>query len=118
MAAGRPVISIKIGQDKPLALSEETGFRVDADSSDQAVDNMARAMVSFAENPNLRDRMGKAARDVVASNYLWDRSSNALCRCYKECFSQHDVSNTSLQWRNYEKLSIENPPCEEKVIAS
>jgi glycosyltransferase involved in cell wall biosynthesis len=102
MAAGRPVISLNIGHDKHPVFSEQTGFRVDARSSDQAINCMAKAMVTLAQNSSLRDRMGKAARELVASYYLWDGNGHFLCDYYAKCIDKFESASRAVS-------SLSNP---------
>jgi glycosyltransferase involved in cell wall biosynthesis len=93
MAAGRPIISLKIGQGNHPALTRETGFTIDTESSAQAMNDMAIAMVKLAEDPALRERMGKAARAIIASTYLWNRTARLLYAYYqKSIHIREDVS--------------------------
>jgi glycosyltransferase involved in cell wall biosynthesis len=90
MAAGRPIISLKIGQGNHPALTRETGFRIDGESSAQAVNDMAIAMVKLAEDPALLERMGKAARAIIASTYLWNRTARLLYAYYQKSIQIHE----------------------------
>ena len=72
----------------------ETGFRIDAGTSDQVVHHMAKAMVKLAQNASLRERLGKAAREIVASCYLWNENKNLFCEYYAKCIQNFENAST------------------------
>lgn len=81
MAAGRPVVCLDLG-GPAMQITEETGFKVAVQSPDQAVLDMARAMVSLAADPDLRRRMGEAAIGQVAEGFLWRNKVEAINSVY------------------------------------
>jgi glycosyltransferase involved in cell wall biosynthesis len=83
MAAGKPVICLDLG-GPAVQVTEETGFKVPANSVDQAVTGIAHALRRLAEDDSLRDRMGKLAVARVAAEFDWDEKGNWLDRLYRE----------------------------------
>jgi len=70
MAAGRPVVCLNLG-GPGVIVSSESGFRVEAREPHQAIDDIARAMRTLAEDPALRRTMGEAGRRRVDSEFRW-----------------------------------------------
>jgi len=81
MAAGRPVICLDLG-GPALQVTEETGIKVPAISPDQAVHDLAGAMVKLATDPELRARMGQAARQRVKESFDWDKKGDLIDQMY------------------------------------
>jgi glycosyltransferase involved in cell wall biosynthesis len=108
MAAGRPVIAVRLGMGAVTVPTQETGFMVDASSPIEAVTNLATAMAQLAIHPGLRTRMGIAARKLVASSYIWDGSIDLICACYeKSCPERHWYSHPPLPARTNEGFKSE-----------
>jgi glycosyltransferase involved in cell wall biosynthesis len=68
MAAGLPVVASRIGQLRTLIRNEESGLLVTP--GDPAA--LAQALERLREEPQLRVRLGKAARQTVLSQHTWD----------------------------------------------
>ncbi len=62
LAAGRPVICLDAG-GPGLQVTEECGFKAPVVSLRQALQSMADAMAQLYRDPELRLRMGQAARE-------------------------------------------------------
>jgi len=82
MAAGRPVICLDLG-GPALQVTQETGIKVPAISPDQAIRDLAAAMVKLATDPALRARMGQAARPRVREHFNWDKKCDFMMRIYR-----------------------------------
>lgn len=65
MASFKPVISVNEGGPKETVVDGKTGYLVDSASS------MAQKMCYLADNPDVVQRMGKAGRKRVESNFTW-----------------------------------------------
>lgn len=87
MAAGRPVICLDLG-GPALQVTEETGFKIPADSREQAVEEMAQAMLRLAKDPDLRRRMGEAARRRVREAFSWERRGEEIQEIYAQVLSR------------------------------
>jgi len=67
MASGLPVVASRIPGNQDLVVDGETGLLFDlADPS-----ALASRLKSLANDPQLRDRMGRAGRAVVERDYSW-----------------------------------------------
>jgi len=77
MAAGRPVICLDLG-GPALQVTKETGFKIPARTPEQAVEDMAEAMLQLARAPDLRLRMGEAAQRRVMEEFSWERRGEQL----------------------------------------
>jgi glycosyltransferase involved in cell wall biosynthesis len=83
MAAGRPVICLKLG-GPANQITDETGLRIAADNPEDAVQGMAEAMKLLATNPQLRMQMGEAGQLRVKETYSWDIKGEFLTQLYEE----------------------------------
>lgn len=70
MAAGRPVVCLDLG-GPGLQVTEKTGIKVRASTPDEAVTDLAKAILRLAEDPELRVRMGEASRQRVKERFGW-----------------------------------------------
>lgn len=82
MAAGRPVICLDLG-GPAIQVTEQTGFKIPAQSPDQAVQAIAVAMQTLAHDPELRIKMGKAGWQVVNENFSWSVIGDRLDALYQ-----------------------------------
>jgi glycosyltransferase involved in cell wall biosynthesis len=83
MAAGRPVICLDLG-GPALQVTEESGIKIPAVFPEQAVDDIAQAMLRLARDPELGARMGQAARNRVIAYFGWDEKGECIKEVYKE----------------------------------
>ena len=83
MAAGRPVICLDLG-GPALQVTEETGFKIPARTPEQAVEEMAQAMLRLATDGAVRQRMGESARQRVREAFSWERRGEELQEIYTE----------------------------------
>jgi glycosyltransferase involved in cell wall biosynthesis len=81
MAAGRPVICLDLG-GPPFQVTDETGMAVPASSPQQAICDLAAAMMRLAEDPALRFRLAQAGRQRVAVQFDWDQKGNFMANLY------------------------------------
>jgi glycosyltransferase involved in cell wall biosynthesis len=82
MAAGRPVVCLHLG-GPALQVTEETGIRVAAISPEQAVRDLAETFYKLASDPELRARLGSAARKRVEEHFDWDKKGLLIAELYK-----------------------------------
>ncbi len=66
MAAGLPVVANRVGLNREMVVHGETGFLADTPHE------WAEAVAQLANDPPLRQRMGTAARQLVADRYAAD----------------------------------------------
>lgn len=68
MAAGLPTVVSRVGQIPELIKDDVTGLLYCAGNTSE----LARALVTLIEQPELRTRLGLAARRQVSANSTWD----------------------------------------------
>ena len=83
MAAGRPVICLDLG-GPAIQVTEATGFKIDAQTPQQAVTDMAEPMIKLARDRELVRNMGRAAQQQVSQNFSWSVFGERLDRLYLE----------------------------------
>ena len=81
MAAGRPVICLDLG-GPGVQVTEETGFKIKANTPQQAVEDIAAAMVRLAGDRELIERIGRSGKQHVSQNYSWTIFGDRLNRLY------------------------------------
>jgi glycosyltransferase involved in cell wall biosynthesis len=82
MAAGRPVICLDLGGPS-VQVTEETGFKTRASTREKAIQNIAKAMMCLASDPELRLRMGQAGKKRVREFFSWECKGWELAQLYK-----------------------------------
>jgi glycosyltransferase involved in cell wall biosynthesis len=82
MAAGRPIVCLALG-GPAVQVTDATGIRVPATDVEGAVRGLAEGMRSLAASPELRARMGEAAR-ALARERTWDARAREVRRWYDE----------------------------------
>lgn len=95
MAAGRPVICLDLG-GPAVQITEETGFKIQAHTPEQAVRDLAKAMTCLAQNSELRVSMGYAGQKRVAQFFNWDIKAKSLAHLYEEIVSDRQYSGKVL----------------------
>lgn len=83
MGAGCPVICLNLG-GPAIGVTKETGFKIAADTPEQAVSDIAKAMKKIAEDPQLRIQMGKAGKKRVREEFSWKVKGHQLANLYQE----------------------------------
>jgi len=81
MAAGRPVICLDLG-GPAFQVTDETGIKVLPLSPEQAVRDLAAAMLKLATDPDLRARMGKAGRQRIQDDFSCDKKGDLINQMY------------------------------------
>jgi glycosyltransferase involved in cell wall biosynthesis len=80
MAAGKPVICLNLG-GPALQVTDETGFKIEAQDPHHAVPALTQAMQRLAASPDLRLRMGASGR-ARAREFDWRRRTEDLSQYY------------------------------------
>ncbi len=83
MASGRPVICLDLG-GPAVQVTQQTGFKISAQSPEQAIGELAIAMQKLAADPDLRLQMGKAGRQLVDDNFSWSVVGKRLDTLYRQ----------------------------------
>lgn len=83
MAAGRPIICLDLG-GPAVQVTEATGIKVPANDPEQAVKDLAKAMICLENDPKLRFQLGQAGRDIIQKFYNWEVKGHKLAESYKK----------------------------------
>lgn len=65
MACGLPVVATRVGGNPELVQDQQTGYLVPSDDPHA----MMLALKQYVENPNLRERHGRAAQEEIAQHF-------------------------------------------------
>ena len=95
MAAGRPILCLDLG-GPGVQVTSETGIKVPAHTPEQAVEDLANAMVQLANHPEQRLRMGLAGRQLVKSTYNWQAKGREMSDLYDKILIQPDSPSKRL----------------------
>jgi glycosyltransferase involved in cell wall biosynthesis len=90
MAAGKPVICLDIG-GPAMQVTESTGFKIAATTVAQTVHEMAEALSVLADDPELREEMGRAAVLRVRRDFQWDRKGDFMADVYRQVVAQSGI---------------------------
>jgi glycosyltransferase involved in cell wall biosynthesis len=82
MAAGLPVICLDIG-GPAVQVNSEVGRAIAPLNPEQAIEDLSKAMRELATDPDLRSRLGEAARQHVASEFTWESKVGKLTQLYE-----------------------------------
>lgn len=80
MACGLPAIGCFENGIDEVIVHGQTGYLIENKSLDQLTDCMERLL-----DKATRQQIGKAAREAVTQNYLWEHSAKALVQVYETC---------------------------------
>jgi glycosyltransferase involved in cell wall biosynthesis len=81
MAAGLPVVCLDLG-GPAMQVNEQTGIKVMAKSPEQAVGDIADALLRLCRDPELRARLSLAGRRRVKEVYSWNRKGEWVNEVY------------------------------------
>ena len=91
MAAGRPVICLDLG-GPAVQVTKETGYKIPANTLEQSLDGLTKAMVHLASNPKTVQIMGKNGQARVSDVFDWEVKGKTLARFYTEVLNQQTES--------------------------
>ena len=94
MAASRSVICLNLG-GPAVQVTEETGFKIPAHTPEQAVRDLAEAMIRLAQDPELRVSMGQAGRRQVSEVFDWEVKGYSLAQLYEKIFAPQEAPDLS-----------------------
>jgi glycosyltransferase involved in cell wall biosynthesis len=83
MAAGRPVVCLDLGGPS-IHVTEEAGFKIPANTTEQAITDMADAITQLAKDTQLRIRMGTAGQKQVREHFSWEVKGRQLGQLYNK----------------------------------
>ena len=95
MAAGKPVVCLDLGGPAEQ-VTDRTGVKVVANTPEQAVADLARALTALGSNPDLRHTMGEAGRERVRDEYIWEKKGDRLDALYASVLSDTEALAPSL----------------------
>jgi glycosyltransferase involved in cell wall biosynthesis len=87
MAAGLPAVVIS-HQGAAEITSLETAIRVLPDSPERVANRLAEGILTLAGNPELRARMGEAARQRVLKHFTWEKKADAMLAVYQRAIGR------------------------------
>jgi len=88
MAAGVPVICLNLG-GPAVQVTEETGFKIQANTPETVIHDIAQAMIRLAKDSDLRLRMGQAGQKRVRDVFSWELKGSFISQCYQDiCIQQ------------------------------
>jgi glycosyltransferase involved in cell wall biosynthesis len=87
MASGRPILCLDLGGPGET-VTPDIGIKVPAHSPEQAVRDLAKAMVKLAENPDLCVQMGKIGQQRIQELHTWSAKGKWLSEVYQECIDE------------------------------
>jgi glycosyltransferase involved in cell wall biosynthesis len=92
LAAGRPVICLDAGGPS-LQVTNQCGFKAPVVSLEQTLSKMAEAMALLYRNPDLRLRMGAAARERARTHFHWARKAERMNALYEAVTCSEGAGN-------------------------
>lgn len=87
MAAGKPILCLDLGGPSEL-VTTETGIKVAAHQPEQAVQDLASAMVKLAGDPDSCQQMGRAGQQKVRDRYSWEAKGKHFAELYQTLTKQ------------------------------
>jgi glycosyltransferase involved in cell wall biosynthesis len=92
LAGGLPVVCMKLGGPGEL-VNDGCGIRVAAGESAQVVHNLANALGSLAERPQLIEQMSQAAQQRARKQYSWSRQIERMEALYLELHAERQQAS-------------------------
>ena len=86
MSMGKPVICLNTG-GPAMHVTDDTGVKIATTSPCQSVRDMAAALERLYLDPELRDKLGKAARERAVQMYHWDRAGERVLEIYQHAIT-------------------------------
>ncbi|MBV8450860.1 MAG: glycosyltransferase family 4 protein, partial [Deltaproteobacteria bacterium] len=90
MAAGVPVVATRAGAIPEIVRDQRTGFLVGKNDARA----LAASILKLLNDDDLRIRMGRAARDWVQHNFVWDKVAAKMYTCYLNLLDQGQRSGS------------------------
>ena len=91
MASGRPILCLDLGGPGET-VTPEIGIKVPAHDPEQAVTDLANAMIKLAENPDLCRQMGKMGQQRIRKLYSWSAKGKWLSEVYRDCVNEYQLT--------------------------
>jgi glycosyltransferase involved in cell wall biosynthesis len=82
MAMGKGIVASRLGQIGEVLADGETALLVEPGN----VPELARAIITLVESPDLRTRLGARAREVAVEKHTWTRNAARVLQAYNHLF--------------------------------
>lgn len=79
MARGIPVIATRVGDSPKLVINEQTGFLYDYSD----ISKLTEHLVTLCGSPELREKLGKQARQHMIDHFSLEHANDQYQACYK-----------------------------------
>lgn len=99
-STGLPVVATRVGGVPEVVMDNKTGLLVER----RDIEGLAGAIEKLILNPDLREKMGRAGRAFVESDYRWESNLKAMSDLYMEVTGQIAVNRTRSAENNYENM--------------
>ena len=96
MAVGLPVVTFRHHGAVEIT-TDETALRVPITSRSETLTQMSNAMLTLAQSPALRDKMGAAGRERIKEKYLWKDHAERMDRIYHQVFEEERITSAKQQ---------------------
>jgi glycosyltransferase involved in cell wall biosynthesis len=83
MSYGVPVVCLDAGGPS-FSVTEKTGIKIKSINPNQTIKSITNALIKLANNPDLREQMGKMAIERVKIEFLWENKKKLFKRIYSE----------------------------------
>jgi glycosyltransferase involved in cell wall biosynthesis len=93
MAVGLPVIATAWGGPADY-LDKDCGILVEPSSRDAFINGLSSAMLKLASDPDLRERLGQAARRKVETHFDWEKKIDDTLTLYREAIQRYPLAST------------------------
>ena len=79
-AAGLPVIASDLGGLSEVIIDGKTGYHVEP----RDIEDIAEKILYMYQNSNIREKLGKQARENVIKKYIWRENAKIMLASYRE----------------------------------
>lgn len=90
MAAGLPSVVLS-HQGAAEMTTPETAIRIAPDHPEKVAAKLAEGILALARDPELRARMGEAARQRVLEHFTWEKKCEAMLAIYRRALEEKKV---------------------------
>lgn len=90
LSAGKPIVCLDYSGTGEM-VTKECGIKVRPITSEQTVKGLADALLRLANNPDLRRKMGEAARKRAREEYRWEKKGELIEKIYESVLSSEST---------------------------
>lgn len=90
MGAGRPVICLDIG-GPAHQVTHESGFKIPANTPEQAIEDINKAMLEIATNRELYEQKSRASRQRALTQFNWSSKGEQINEIYRTVIQELDT---------------------------